>query len=106
MTPNAPRTSKRALSRRRFLALVAASAVAPAAVLAPEAGSATATKPVTPSRRPPTAAPARALPAEIESQKKSVAGMLETIRAFRLPTGSNPAFMFAPIKAGRRRPGV
>jgi hypothetical protein len=35
---------------------------------------------------------------EIASQKKSVADMLKVIRAYKLPPGSRPAFLFRAEK--------
>jgi len=93
-------------SRRRFLKLIAASS---AGLLAGTASAAPA-----PARRAKTArakagnaklAPepsrSKAVEAEIESQKKSLARTLKTIRDYPLPPGSEMAFAFRPIKAAR-----
>lgn len=54
----------------------------------------------------PTAAakrPAPKLAAEIEKQKKYVADTLKVIREFKLPTGSDMAFEFRPMRPKRRK---
>ena len=87
----------RALSRRRFMALVAAGAAATAA--AP-------VRALTPLKTK-TATPAPERPPEIEKgiaeQKALLAQQLKTIRDYPLPPGSDLAFVFAPLKP-RRRP--
>lgn len=92
-------------SRRRFLRLLAAgsaaAAMAPAAALA---GAAPRSR--KPAPKPPAgavAAPGRAVTAaEILRQKKLVEATLKTIRDYPLPPGSEPAFVFAPLKARKR----
>ncbi len=85
----------RALSRRRFMALVAASAAA--AVTAPARALTPPTK-----KAPP---PAQPRPPEIEKgiaeQKSLLAQQLKTLRDYPLPPGSDPAFAFAPLKPRR-----
>jgi hypothetical protein len=98
MKPRSGPKSKRALSRRRFLALLG-SAAAATPVSAAIASAAT-----TPQRRArPAAARTARVEAEIEKQKKFVSDALATIRAFPLPPGSDMAFVFAPLKPRRPR---
>jgi len=99
-------------SRRRFLRLLAAGSAAAAAT--PAATLARAAAP----RKPPAAAAAKPAPppagavsdrstvlAEgIRRQKAAVEDSLRTLRAWPLPPGSEPGFVFAPLKP-RRRPG-
>lgn len=98
MKPRSGPKSKRALSRRRFLALIgSAAAVSPMSAAVASAAT-------TPQRRT-RSAPARTarVEAEIEKQKKYVADALATLRAFPLPPGSDMAFVFAPLRPRRRR---
>ncbi len=84
----------RAVSRRRFMALVAAGAAA--VVTAPA-------RALTPPKK--TTAPAPERPPEIEKgvaeQKTLLAQQLKTLRDYPLPPGSDPAFLFAPLKPRR-----
>ena len=85
------------MRRRRFVKLMAASA---AAILAQPIQESLAA----PAKRAAGATAAHALPPalrkEIANQKKSVADTLRAIRAYELPPGSPPAFVF---RAERRR---
>jgi hypothetical protein len=88
------------ISRRRFVALVAAGS---AALLAPAAGAAPAA-----ARRPAKpvpGAPARpsALQAELDRQRASTMAALATIRAHALPVGAESASVFRPLKRTRGR---
>lgn len=97
-------------SRRRFLRWLAAGSAAVAA--APVAAAARAAAPA--SRRAkapalpaprgaakPGAGPAvpPAMAEEIRKQKLNVEQALKAVRDYRLPPGSDPAFVFAPLKA-------
>jgi hypothetical protein len=57
--------------------------------------AAAAKRPVPPAPEPAMTAATRK---EIASQKKSVADMLKVIRAYKLPPGSRPAFLFRAEK--------
>jgi len=93
-------------SRRRFLKLTAAGAAAMMIGSLESARRATAegrNADHSGGARPPE------IEAEIEKQKGYVAKTLETIRAYELPAGSNPGFVFAPLSpraagASARRP--
>ena len=101
----------RRLSRRRFLALIAASGAAlPAAdvlaATAPHHGKATPAKGTvhiepTPSYVAPPP-PTHALEKGLKEQRESLAGQLKTIRDFELPPGSEQAFAFRPMARARR----
>lgn len=84
------------MRRRRFMKLIAASA---AAVLAQPLERSLAAPPKRPAPAVRTPMPA-AVRREIDSQKKSVADTLKVIRAYKLPPGSPPAFVF---RAAKRR---
>jgi hypothetical protein len=63
-----------------------------------------------PSSRKPAAAsapggPPAALRREIQKQKEYVAATVKAVRGYVLPAGSEPAFVFRPVRAGRRRGG-
>jgi cob(I)alamin adenosyltransferase len=51
-----------------------------------------------PAHRPLTAA----IRTELEVQKKSVADMVNVVRAFKLPAGSPPASIFHAVRTVRR----
>jgi hypothetical protein len=92
---------KSTLPRRRFIQLLAASGAAIAAGAAPRATAATPPKSVK------HGAPARAtLPPtvrkELRDQEKNVADMLQVIRAYELPPGSDPAITFRALRSARR----
>ena len=106
--------SRKIRSRREFMRLLAAgSAVAmaaPVAAVAAESAKAAtakrgaAEKPaVDRMRRARSGEPVThaALPEKIEEQKKSTADSLARIRAYDLPPGSPPSFVFRPLAAKR-----
>lgn len=89
------------MDRRRFIRVLAASGAAlvasgitGAAGAAPASPKAAAPKP----RKPVPPSIAR----EIRNQEKSLSDMLKVIRAYELPDGSEPATVFAPLRARRR----
>ena len=96
-------------SRRRFLRLItagsAAAAAAPAAALARAVTAEK--KPAKPAPDTPGAKPAGprdgagvppALAEEIRKQKAVVEQSLQAVRDYPLPPGSEPAFVFAPLR--------
>lgn len=87
-------------SRRQVLKLLAAGSAA--ALVSPAAGLAAAVR-KRPRRAPAPAAHAAppAVHAEIEKQKKDLAGALKTIREYSLPPGSPMAFVFKPLRPQR-----
>ena len=85
------------MRRRRFLSLMAASA---AAVMTQPVHRSIAAAAKRPAPAPEAPALSAATRKEIASQKKSVADMLKVIRAYKLPPGSAPAFVF---RAAKRR---
>ncbi len=103
-------------SRRRFLKLIAAGSAAalagPAVTLRGAAAAAAAARvKAGVAAKPGVAAPGHAalpttgdLGVEIARQKKSLADALKTLREYPLPAGSPMGFVFAPIKAARRKP--
>jgi len=101
------RMEARRLSRRRFVALVAATS---AAVVAAPAGAAVARRkrvPAPAARPAPaestaTAPPAGAWQKEFERQKKSTLSTLKTLRDYPLPPGGDLAVVFRPLRAGRK----
>jgi len=92
-------------SRRRFLRLIAAGSAAAAATPA----SALA-RVVTPKKKPARPAPGPrdgagvppAVAEEIRRQKTVVEQALRVVRDCPLPPGSEPAFVFAPLRARKR----
>ena len=102
------RTPERGTSRRRFLKIVAAgSAAALTSAVAPIAEVAAAAKRRSPAApKPEHPAPGMPIPAaiqtEIDSQKEYVIKALQAIRDHPLAPGSDPAFVFAALKAPRR----
>jgi len=76
---------------------MAASAAALLTQPAERSLEAAARAPVAPAATPAMSAATRK---ELASQKKSVADMLKVIRAYKLPPGSAPAFVF---RAAKRR---
>jgi hypothetical protein len=94
-------------TRRKFLRLLAAGSaatvIAPATTLA-RTRRRTAPKP---ALTPHPAAPPRVEPTplaeEIQKQKGYVAEALKTVRGYSLPPGVEPAFVFRPMPARRRR---
>jgi hypothetical protein len=91
--------SPRRMKRRRFVTLVAMSGAA--LLTSPLSRAAAAvTRAATPEagrRR----APSPAIRKEIQSQEKSLADQLKTIRDYPLPPGSPMAFAFKPLRARR-----
>ena len=98
------RADRAALSRRRFLKLAAAGA---AAIAVPQAASAAAAPAKAASRPRPRvpAAPGRRVASakEIEKLKGYTADSLRAVRKYPLPPGSDMAFVFRPLRAGRGR---
>jgi len=97
----------RRAARRRFLRAVAVGAAAalvtPVQALAQAAAAETGAARKTKTAAPKTAAPGRrtALPAEVQKLKGFTDDALKAIRAFPLPAGSPPAFVFHPLRARR-----
>ena len=95
------RTRTSALSRRRFISLLAAGSAS--ALLAPARRVVGATAPATkPAAKPAASGPSARVRAEIEKQKKSTAGQLQVIRNYVLPAGSPMAFEFRPLRKSRK----
>jgi len=96
-------------SRRKFLALLAAGTVAlatsPVSGIAAQQQKKTATS--TRGKPKSTTAPVKSrvtpFQAEIERQKKDVAKTLKVIRDYPLAPGSEPAFVFQPMRALSKR---
>lgn len=84
------------MRRRRFLSLMAAGAAAVLTQPVNRSLAAAAKRAPAPESPSPSAAARK----EIANQKKSVADMLKVIRAYKLPPGSPPAFVF---RAAKRR---
>lgn len=96
-------TSKapRAVTRRRFVKLVAAGSaalVAVPALAAPAKRRATATKAKPTSKTPPAADVSRDLARAREATRATVA----TIRAHRLPPGGDLSVVFTPLRTERK----
>jgi hypothetical protein len=88
--PRSPR-----LTRRRFLALAGAAALVPrlARAAAPKR-----------KKKPAAAAlPPASVQKGIAEQKSVLALQLKTLRAYPLPPGSDPAFLFRPLRPRRLR---
>ena len=96
------RKSPRTMKRRRFVTLLALGGGA--LVSAPLSRAASALTRAVPAARGRRRAPSAAVRKEIETQEKSLADQLKTIRAYELPPGSSMAFSFKPMKA-KRGPG-
>ena len=89
-------------SRRSFLKLMATGSAAVLAGAA-TAAAAPAKRPTRATRTAPAAAPPTAAsPSEVRKQKEQTAATLKAIRAYALPPGSEPAFVFAPMPAAPR----
>ena len=115
-----PRVRRRRRSRREFIQVIAAGAVAAVATrttafaatatkAAAPAGKNAATKPAPaksaappPSAPPGTAGRHEALPKEIDKLKSALADQLKVIRAFPLPPGSPMAFTFRAQRVRRK----
>ncbi len=89
-----PRSTR--LTRRRFLALAAAAAVS--APLRARAATAPPRK-----KSPAVTLPPAKLQKGIGEQKSVLALQLKTIRDFWLPAGSDPSFLFRPLRPRRLR---
>jgi len=89
-----PRSTR--LTRRRFLALAAA-----AAAIAPL--PARAATPRKKKSKPAAALPPEKLQKGIAEQKSVLGLQLKTIRDYWLPPGSDPAFVFRPLRPRRLR---
>jgi hypothetical protein len=103
------------VSRRRFLALIAAGSVAAAGSAGAALAADAAPKPPKPKKAaaalakpaadvyaappPPSAAIAKGL----AEARESVAGQLRKIREYELPAGSELGFAFRPLRAARPR---
>jgi hypothetical protein len=96
------RTESPALTRRRFVTLVAAgSAALMASPLAAATGAATRT--ARPRKRgPAVAADDGPGTAEFERQRKSTLDTLAVIRRHAMPAGTEMALVFRPLKSARR----
>jgi len=92
------RAPRPAVSRRRFMALLASASAA--TLVAPARPLIGAARGVAAPKKP--ALSPRML-AEIEKQKKYVADTLKVIRGFSLPPGSDMAFEFRPLRPTRRK---
>lgn len=95
-------------SRRRFIGLIAAGSAAAAAAATPAAALAHAVAPKQkPAKPAPGAKPAGpregagvppAVAEEIRKQKAALEQSLQALRDYPLPPGSEPAFIFAPLR--------
>jgi hypothetical protein len=90
-------------TRRRFLKLIAAGSaaavIAPATALpAPAKKRRVAPKPAAPPREE-----APPVPDEVRKLKGYVAEALRSIRAYQLEPSIEPAYVFAPLRARRRK---
>jgi hypothetical protein len=91
--------SPRTMKRRRFVTLLALGGGAlVSAPLSRAASALTRAGTREPARR---RAPSAAVKREIETQEKSLAEQLKTLRAYELPPGSPMAFSFRALKAKR-----
>jgi hypothetical protein len=94
------------ISRRRFLALVAAGTTAAAGGAVAATEKKTKAKSPRPAKPPVYAAPpapSAEIARGIRQQKEWTAGSLATLRAFELPTGSEQAFAFRPMPAKKKK---
>jgi hypothetical protein len=87
------------LTRRRFVALLAAGATAAFAAPALATGAATRPKSAAAAATPQVA---QKVAKGLEEQRKSTAKTLKTIRDFDLPPGSEQAFAFRPLPPRRK----
>jgi len=94
--PPAPGGEPDRQSRRRFIKLIAAGSAAMVAGTGPAARSRAAVKRAS---RAATPGLTPAVRAEIRNQKQYVAQALKAVREHSLPPGSDPAFVFEPLKA-------
>ena len=93
----------RALSRRRFVRLLAAgsAAIAASPALAAKAATAPPKKPATPPASKP-AASAAALQKEFDRQRAGTLDTLKTLREFALPPGGDLPVVFRPLRRVRK----
>jgi hypothetical protein len=98
-SPPADRAGDRRLSRRRFVALLAAGATAAFATPVLATGTPTKGKSVAKTGAPQMS---QKMAKGIEEQKQSTAKTLKTIRSYDLPPGSEQAFAFRPMSPRRR----
>jgi hypothetical protein len=96
-------------SRRQVLKLLAAGSAASLAGPVAALAQTVAKRRARPMKPAPVAAaagtPSGAIHAEVEKQKRDLAGLLKTLRDYPLPPGSEQAFAFRPLRAARTRPG-
>ena len=90
-------TPEKALSRRRFVGLLAAGS---AAVLARPADAAAPPRKAKPGSR--AAAPVSAEQKEFERQRANTLATLKTIRAYPLPPGGDLPVVFRPLPSMRK----
>ena len=108
-TPNrsaAPKSTSARLSRRRFMTMLAAGSAALASGVVPAfaANTKTGPAPATPKSATTTRPKLSAAALEdLKQQKTATKAAVEKIRAFQLDYGSDPAFVFRPIKTPRAR---
>ena len=96
--PPAPVAGDTRLTRRRFVALLAAGTTA--ALAAPALATGTRSTGKGPAAAAP--APSPKIAKGIDEQKRSTAKTLKTIRDFDLPPGSEQAFAYRPLPPRRR----
>jgi len=91
-------------SRRRFLRLLAAGSAATAATPAAALTRAATAKrkDARPAGRPAAPGAPPALAEELRKQKALVEQSLKAVREHPLPPGSEPAFVFAPLRPRKR----
>jgi len=99
----------RALSRRRFVTLLAAgsAAIAASPTLAAKAATAAAVAPVAPKKpaTPPASKPAvgaAALQKEFDRQRAGTRDTIKTLREFPLPPGGDLPVVFRPLRPVRK----
>jgi len=91
-------TERPPMNRRRFIHVLAASGAAVIATGLPGAKAAPAPKAVV---RKPSKPLSATMEREIRNQERAVADMLKVVRAYDLPPGSDPAFVFRAMRARR-----
>ena len=97
--PAAARTGDDRLTRRRFVALLAAGATAAFAAPALATGTTTKGKSAAAAGTPQVS---QKVAKGLDEQRKSTAKTLKTIRDFELAPGSEQAFAFRPLPPRRR----
>ena len=98
-SPPADGAGDRRLTRRRFVALLAAGATTALVVPAMATGTTTKGKSVAKTGTPQVS---QKVAKGIDEQKQSTAKTLKTIRNYDLPPGSEQAFAFRPMSPRRR----